>query len=267
MNQIRALLSSYRVTAPPNQLYRKKALQKLRETSLPSKDLILCLQTSVSSLEALQTSIDELSKRIGARTQEEKATAVLTELPNIGPLTATTLIVALGDVRRFRNAKAVASYAGLAPRVSNSADKSHHGRITKRGNRELRWILSQWAVRLLSFDSIAKQWAKPLLLRMHRNKGPDGSGEAPAHRRLRHADQGRRLLPRALPRPLAQPTQSDSNGDVLREYSGLLRQALAAERRRHRLTLLGHIVSPKRRTDRSDTLHTPDSSVRTHAHC
>ena len=170
VNQIRALLASYRVTAPPNQLYRKKALQNLRETSLPTEDLTLCLQASVSSLEALQASIDELSKRIEARTQDEKASAVLMELPSIGPLTATTLIVELGDLRRFRNAKAVASYAGLAPRVSNSADKSHHGGITKRGNRELRWILSQWAVRLLSFDSIAKEWAKPLLLRMHRNK-------------------------------------------------------------------------------------------------
>ncbi len=76
----------------------------------------------------------------------------------------------LGDLSRFRNSKAVASYAGLAPRVANSADKSHHGRITKRGNRELRWILTQWSVRLLSFNSLVKEWAKPLLLRMHRNK-------------------------------------------------------------------------------------------------
>jgi transposase len=170
VNQIRALLASYRVTAPPNQLYRKKALQKLRETSLPSKDLNLCLQALVSSLEAVESNIDKLTKRITTRTHEEKATATLMELPNIGPLTATTLIVELGDLRRFRNSKAVASYAGLVPRVANSADKSHHGRITKRGNRELRWILTQWSVRLLSFDSIAKEWAEPLLLRMHRNK-------------------------------------------------------------------------------------------------
>ena len=91
-------------------------------------------------------------------------------MPSVGPLTATTLAVELGDLFRFRNSKAVASYAGLVPRVSNSADKSHHGRITKRGNRELRWILTQWSVRLLSFNTVAREWAKPLLLRMHRNK-------------------------------------------------------------------------------------------------
>jgi len=170
VNQIRALLASYRVDAPRNQLYRKKALLKLRETSLANEDLTLCLQSMVSSLEAVQSSIEELAKRITARTQEDKATATLMLLPNVGPLTATTLVVELSDLHRFRNSKAVASYAGLAPRVANSADRSHHGRITKRGNRELRWILTQWSVRLLSFNSTVKEWAAPLLLRMHRNK-------------------------------------------------------------------------------------------------
>jgi transposase len=170
VNQIRAMLTTYRVAAPPNQLFRKKALKKLRETSLAGEDLTLCLQSLVSSLEAIQASIAELTKRITARTQEEKATAILTLLPSIGPITATTMVVELGDPHRFRNSKAVASYAGLAPRVANSADKSHHGKITKRGNRELRWILTQWSVRLLSFNSTVKEWAAPLLLRMHRNK-------------------------------------------------------------------------------------------------
>lgn len=170
LNQIRAMLATYRVAAPKNHLYAKGALQRLREVSMPSEDLTLCLQSLVSSLETLQLSIDGLTKRIAARTDEQATTAALVQLPSIGALTATTLSVELGDLRRFRNSKAVASYAGLAPRVVNSADKSHHGRITKRGNRELRWILTQWSVRLLSFNSLAKEWAKPLLLRMHRNK-------------------------------------------------------------------------------------------------
>ena len=117
LNQIRALLASYRVAAPRDQLYRKKALQALRETSLASEDQTLCLQALLSSLEALQGSIETLAKRITARTKEEKATAALALLPSVGPLTATTLVVELGDLRRFRNSKAVASYAGLVPRV------------------------------------------------------------------------------------------------------------------------------------------------------
>ena len=83
---------------------------------------------------------------------------------------ALTIVAELGDVSRFKNARAAASYAGLVPRVSESADKSHHGRITKRGNPELRWILSQCAVRLMAQNDVVKTWAEPLLRRMHRNK-------------------------------------------------------------------------------------------------
>ncbi len=170
VNMIRAMLAAYRVSVPGSQLYLKRTLQALRETSMPSADLTLCLQGLVSSLEAVQHSIQGLAKRIAVRTNEDDATAGLVQLPSIGPLTATTMVVELGDIHRFRNSKAVASYAGLVPRVANSADNSHHGRITKRGNRELRWILTQWSVRLLSFNSFVKEWAKPMLLRMHRNK-------------------------------------------------------------------------------------------------
>ncbi len=81
-----------------------------------------------------------------------------------------TLVHELGDVGRFRNAKAASSYVGLVPRVTNTADKSHHGRVTKRGNEEIRWILGQWAVRLLARDSRAQKWAIPRLRRMHINE-------------------------------------------------------------------------------------------------
>ena len=91
-------------------------------------------------------------------------------IPQVGAQTALTLVAELGDVHRFRNARAAASYGGLVPRVANSADTSHHGRITKKGNKELRWALNQVAVRLLSNHPAVQRWAAPLLRRMHKNK-------------------------------------------------------------------------------------------------
>ena len=88
----------------------------------------------------------------------------------MGPQTALTVIAELGDVGRFRNARRAASYAGLVPRVANSSDTSHHGPITKHGNAELRWILNQLAVRLLTQHPLVRRWAAPFLRRMHINK-------------------------------------------------------------------------------------------------
>ena len=42
--------------------------------------------------------------------------------------------------------------------------------MTKQGNPELRWITSQWSVRLLTRDPLVRQWAAPLRRRLHANK-------------------------------------------------------------------------------------------------
>jgi transposase len=124
----------------------------------------------VAALNQVQTSIDNLTRSLERETRQSKAMALIEHVPSVGFQTAATLFYELGDVRRFKSAKAAASYAGLVPRVAASADKSHHGKITKRGNPELRWILSQMAVRLMSRDPRVQIWAGPRLRRMHKNK-------------------------------------------------------------------------------------------------
>lgn len=42
--------------------------------------------------------------------------------------------------------------------------------MTKRGNRELRHILGEWAVRLLARDPLVRDWARNRLKRSHKNK-------------------------------------------------------------------------------------------------
>jgi transposase len=109
------------------------------------------------------------SEPLARRPLAERIAVLVRELPSVAAQTAATIAAELGDVTRFRSARAVASYAGLVPRVANSADVSHHGALTKRGSEDLRWILSQWAVRLLQ-DPRVNAWAKPRLRRTHLNK-------------------------------------------------------------------------------------------------
>jgi transposase len=171
VNQLRGFLNAYAVAAPRGALYGQRAMAQLRGCSFPTPEMEFSFQRLVDVLQATQSSIEELSTKIGECTQQDKdVAAAKEELPSVGPQTAMTLVHELGDLGRFRNSKAAASYVGLVPRVGNSADKSHHGRLTKRGNPELRWILGQWAVRLLSRDPLAQEWARPRLRRMHKNK-------------------------------------------------------------------------------------------------
>jgi transposase len=170
VNQVRGLLNAYRIAAPKCDLSSKKNLEWLARVELPAKPLTDCLRALEQSLRSVQGSIDALTLLIKAEASQADVACLRDNLEGVGPQTALTLRRELGDVTRFHSTRAVASYAGLAPRVANSAYKTHHGKITKRGNSELRWILSEWAVRLMVTNPLVQRWAAPLLRRMHKNK-------------------------------------------------------------------------------------------------
>ncbi|AGF97339.1 Mobile element protein [Methanosarcina mazei Tuc01] len=70
---------------------------------------------------------------------------ILMSVPGIGELGAATLIAEIGDFRDFPTGDKLASWLGIVPNVYQSADKYHNGRITKRGSKVARWILTQIA--------------------------------------------------------------------------------------------------------------------------
>jgi transposase len=160
LHQLRGILNAYQVPAPRGVLYTRPSRRRLALVQLPVPELQQAFTALCAVLEGLQGQIDALSRRVRRLPREEADVAVLaTEIPGIGAQSAATLLAELGDPKRFAGPRAVAAYAGLVPRVSQSADKAHHGRMTKQGNPELRWILSQWAVRLMKDDPYVRAWA------------------------------------------------------------------------------------------------------------
>lgn len=170
-NQIRALLNAYKVTGfESTSLSSRRTLVRLGRLELATAELTATLRAWLTVLKSLTDSISQLNEQLKQMQNDDLTHQLARTLPWAGPLTAAVLIHELGDVTRFTSSRAVASYAGLVPRVSQSGDTAHHGRLTKRGNRELRHILGEWAVRLLSFDATTRRWAEPRLRRSHRNK-------------------------------------------------------------------------------------------------
>ncbi len=70
---------------------------------------------------------------------------LLTTIPGIGNLSALVIISELGDIKRFKRARQVASYTGLIPSIYSSANVRKTGALTKQGSTMLRWILIQCA--------------------------------------------------------------------------------------------------------------------------
>jgi transposase len=83
-----------------------------------------------------------------APAKEQEARAVLASLPGVGVVTIETVLAELGDWQRFRNADAVASFAGLDPGVRESDGRRTELKLTKAGSPLLRWIMIQLAHRV-----------------------------------------------------------------------------------------------------------------------
>lgn len=83
-----------------------------------------------------------------APAREAEARAKLTTIKGVGPVTIDVVVSELGDVGRFKSSKAVTAYAGLCPRVRQSAGKGKDLGITKEGSPLLRWALveASWRV-------------------------------------------------------------------------------------------------------------------------
>lgn len=102
----------------------------------------------------LEGQLHDLAKRLkefaaAAPPREAEARAKLATIRGVGPVTVDVVVSELGDVSRFKSSPAVTAYAGLAPRVRQSAGKRKDLGITKEGSPLLRWALVEAAWRVI----------------------------------------------------------------------------------------------------------------------
>jgi transposase len=82
---------------------------------------------------------------VKARAARDPIACALATITGVGPVLGLTLRAEIGDATRFPGGPALASYAGLVPRVESSGERIYHGRITRQGSRWIRWALVEAA--------------------------------------------------------------------------------------------------------------------------
>ena len=104
------------------------------------------VEEDLKLLEFINRQIGGLDKELIKIAHEDPQAKRLMTIPGVGPVSAVAISCWIGEISRFSNAKKLASYFGLAPRVRQSGDTERHGHITKEGNRMVRWLLIQAAL-------------------------------------------------------------------------------------------------------------------------
>ena len=100
--------------------------------------------------------IEAYTKKVAEQSDDNPTAKLLESIPGIGDLLALLLAVEIGDISRFSNDRALASYAGLVPSVSSSGDKTHLGETSNKSNPYIRWALAEAVSHVVKKDPVYK---------------------------------------------------------------------------------------------------------------
>jgi transposase len=100
------------------------------------------IRRKLDTIEYRKIQIKQIEKEMEDYYRKVDPQGALRSVKGFGLVIASALIGAMGDVRRFRNAKTVVSYCGLAPRKKQSGNKDLQGMpLTKAGKRIIKKYL------------------------------------------------------------------------------------------------------------------------------
>jgi transposase len=93
----------------------------------------------VDAIELLDARITPIDHELRPLARADARVVLLDTIPGIGDLLSLTLASEIGDIARFGSPRKLIGHAGLAPKISQSGDRSRTGALSKAGSRTLRW--------------------------------------------------------------------------------------------------------------------------------
>ena len=169
-NKVNNILSARGINLPKEALSGEKKLAEV--LSLPFDEIVrIELRVIVDQIRSLNQSITELEETIAEEGSKLEGHKSLSSIKGIGKITSAILLSVIGDVNDFPDESRLASYFGIVPRVSNSNQTEHSGRIHKRGTKLGRTALVQSALIAANYSPYLKNFYE-------RVKARRGAGKA-----------------------------------------------------------------------------------------
>lgn len=115
------------------------------------------IERSLQVFELLHQQISEIDRELIETSRTDKEVKLLMTAHGVGPITALTYKAEIHDPNRFADSKTVGAYLGMTPTQYQSGDTCKQGRISRCGSSELRWLLSEAGLVVLTRS---KKWSK-----------------------------------------------------------------------------------------------------------
>jgi transposase len=137
-NRIFGLLTQFGLRVSFTRLRKPDAMELLERRGVPA-----VWRTSIAEhldqIDELQRRIRPIDRELEPIARSDPRANLLQTIPGVGPLISLIFASEIGEVSRFSSPAKLVGYAGLAPRIIQSGDRSATGRLSKAGSRTLRW--------------------------------------------------------------------------------------------------------------------------------
>lgn len=121
-------------------------------------DVKLAIQANLAVIHAIEHEIDVLERRLHERVGQRPEFTLLTSIPGIGQILATTILLEIGTIERFARAGCLASYARCVDSCRTSNGKKKGEGNTRNGNKYLSWAFVEAANFAVRYCSEAKRF-------------------------------------------------------------------------------------------------------------
>lgn len=156
-NQLQAVLHQEGFLKPVSDVFGKAGRAWLAGLGLSPVGRVV-VDTWLKVVDQMDQAIAGQTKELERLAKQDVRARHLVSVPGIAAYSAMVILAEVGDIARFRNKRALASYAGLTPAVRESAGRRKRGGIGHHGSRTLRWIMLQVAQVAARHSPAAKAW-------------------------------------------------------------------------------------------------------------
>jgi transposase len=176
INEVHGLMHEYGIVLPKGVTkFRQAVVEKLESEKAKLTALSQeMFRTLIEEFVALEEQLAYYQEKLEALATTHPECQRLRTIPGIGPITATALIAAVGDVGVFKNGRQFAAWLGLVPKQHSTGGQSHLVGISKRGDSYLRKLLIHGAWATLRWVKLQtdrrSQWIRGLLARRGWNR-------------------------------------------------------------------------------------------------
>jgi transposase len=135
----------------------------------------------------LQAELKKIEARLMAWHRANADSRRLAQIPGVGPIGATALVMKAPDPRLFPSGRHFAAWIGLTPKDHSTAGKTRLGKITRAGDEMLRSVLVAGATAVIQQAKNGRGRPAPWLLTLLKRKPPKLAAVALANKIARIA--------------------------------------------------------------------------------